>query len=132
MSTKYELSNAISTAAAFPPVLVFSGSCSISLHRHEVGGAVPLSFILHFAVISFLRGERAYLEGQLATKTEVLGLNPSPGQENFSLLLRAHPPLNRNLSFLRPGESKGERKANCLIIPHAKNNQDLTLGSPNA
>ncbi|GFN79989.1 hypothetical protein PoB_000649500 [Plakobranchus ocellatus] len=53
-------------------------------------------------------GAVAYLVGQLATKSEVRGADPSSGQVNFSLLLCVHPALN---GLSRPGESKGGKES---------------------
>ncbi|GFO46721.1 hypothetical protein PoB_007322600 [Plakobranchus ocellatus] len=53
------------------------------------------------------RRSSSSLVGWSATKSEVRGSNPSPGQVNFSMLLCVHPALNGYLGLLRPGESKG-------------------------
>ncbi|GFO21339.1 hypothetical protein PoB_004784400 [Plakobranchus ocellatus] len=54
---------------------------------------------LHFRRSLFVikgapKGAGAHLVGQLVTKSEISGSNPSPGQVSFSFLLCVHPALN--------------------------------------
>ncbi|GFO27721.1 hypothetical protein PoB_005422600 [Plakobranchus ocellatus] len=62
-------------------------------------------------------GAMARLEGQLAIKLEVRGLNPSPGQVNFHC--SSCPPSTKNglLGLLRPGQRKGGEESNGKL-PH--------------
>ncbi|GFO33998.1 hypothetical protein PoB_006050300 [Plakobranchus ocellatus] len=83
------------------------------------------------------RGVVAHLVRQSTTKSEVRGSNPSPGQDNFSLLLCVHPALNGPATPAVPPtpdprrRNRGGRQDNCNCNPYLQGHGPPHSAIPN-